>query len=96
VLDNLICAAYKQNLTLRESGFRVLESRAQLGIAVGNLLPQTQSMTGGHTRQAFSLETANRAANASNPKTGPAGGTTQEATAAGSRAGAVRRSWTSR
>src|SRR5262249_35737380 len=39
VLDSLICAAYKQNLTLREAGFRVLQARAQLGIAVGNFFP---------------------------------------------------------
>ncbi|HYV36676.1 MAG TPA: efflux transporter outer membrane subunit [Gemmataceae bacterium] len=42
VLDQLICHAYRQNLTLREAGFRVLQARAQLGIAAGNLLPQTQ------------------------------------------------------
>jgi NodT family efflux transporter outer membrane factor (OMF) lipoprotein len=60
VLDSLICAAYKQNLTLREAGFRVLQARAQLGIAVGNFFPQTQAMTGDYMRQAISLETANR------------------------------------
>jgi NodT family efflux transporter outer membrane factor (OMF) lipoprotein len=71
LLDHLICTAYKQNLTLREAGFRVLEARAQLGIAVGNFFPQTQSAMGGHTRQAFSLETANRTVNPSSPNTGP-------------------------
>src|SRR6202142_1123561 len=30
VLSSLICFAYKQNLTLRQAGFRVLEARAQL------------------------------------------------------------------
>jgi NodT family efflux transporter outer membrane factor (OMF) lipoprotein len=61
VLDDLICAAYKQNLTLRQAGFRVLEARAQLGITVGNLFPQTQSMIGGYQHQAISAETAGRA-----------------------------------
>ena len=32
-----------QNLTLRVAGARILEARAQLGIAVGNLFPQSQS-----------------------------------------------------
>jgi NodT family efflux transporter outer membrane factor (OMF) lipoprotein len=60
VLDDLICAAYKQNLPLREAGFRVLQARAQLGIAIGNLLPQTQQMMGGYLREATSAATANR------------------------------------
>jgi NodT family efflux transporter outer membrane factor (OMF) lipoprotein len=47
VLNDLICYAYKQNLTLREAGFRVLQARAQLGIAVGELLPQLQTASGG-------------------------------------------------
>jgi NodT family efflux transporter outer membrane factor (OMF) lipoprotein len=47
VLNELICFAYNQNLTLREAGFRVLQARAQYGIALGELLPQTQTMTGG-------------------------------------------------
>ncbi|OAI49018.1 hypothetical protein AYO44_01035 [Planctomycetaceae bacterium SCGC AG-212-F19] len=60
VLDNLICTAYQQNLTLRQAGFRVLEARAQLGIAVGNLFPQLQNMTGSYQREAVSQETAGR------------------------------------
>src|SRR5262245_32138293 len=35
VLDSLICYAYRQNLTLRVAGFRVLEARAQMAIDVG-------------------------------------------------------------
>src|SRR5262249_1716051 len=42
VLNDLVQTAYRQNLTLREAGFRVLEARAQLGIAIGQLFPQTQ------------------------------------------------------
>jgi NodT family efflux transporter outer membrane factor (OMF) lipoprotein len=60
VLDDLICTAYRQNLTLRQAGFRVLEARAQLGIAVGTLFPQLQDMTGSYQREAVSVETANR------------------------------------
>jgi NodT family efflux transporter outer membrane factor (OMF) lipoprotein len=60
VLDNLICTAYHQNLTLRQAGFRVLEARAQLCISVGTLFPQLQNMTGSYQREATSTETANR------------------------------------
>lgn len=58
-LDSLICLAYQQNLTLREASFRVLQARGQLGIAVGNLFPQIQQMTGSYTRNAISRATAN-------------------------------------
>lgn len=46
VLDHLINSAYRQNLPLRQAGVRVLEARAQLGIARGNLFPQSQQATG--------------------------------------------------
>jgi NodT family efflux transporter outer membrane factor (OMF) lipoprotein len=46
VLDRLIDRAYKENLSLRIAGVRVLEARAQLGIAVGELFPQTQQASG--------------------------------------------------
>lgn len=42
VLDRLIDTAYRQNLGLQVAGVRVVEARAQLGIAVGDLYPQTQ------------------------------------------------------
>jgi NodT family efflux transporter outer membrane factor (OMF) lipoprotein len=41
-LDRLIDIAYHQNLTLLAAGTRVLEARAELGIAVGEFYPQTQ------------------------------------------------------
>jgi NodT family efflux transporter outer membrane factor (OMF) lipoprotein len=59
VLDDLVCTAYRQNLTLREASFRVLEARAQLAIARGELFPQTQTATGSYSRVALSLENAN-------------------------------------
>ncbi len=46
VLDRLIDRAYQENLSLRIAGIRVLEARAQLGIAVGELFPQTQQASG--------------------------------------------------
>jgi NodT family efflux transporter outer membrane factor (OMF) lipoprotein len=59
VLDALVCDAYRQNLTLRQAGFRVLQARAQLGIAVGNIFPQTQQAAGDRIRNALSTEVAN-------------------------------------
>ena len=46
VLDQLIDRAYRENLSLRIAGVRVLEARAQLGIAIGGLFPQTQQAFG--------------------------------------------------
>jgi NodT family efflux transporter outer membrane factor (OMF) lipoprotein len=59
ILDDLICFAYKQNLTLREAGYRVLYARAQLGIAIGTIMPQTQSITGDYDRITKSIANAN-------------------------------------
>ena len=55
-LDRLVTEASSQNLTLREAGFRVLEARAQLGIATGNLFPQQQNATGGFQRLAVTKD----------------------------------------
>ncbi len=60
VLNALICDAYRQNLTLREAGFRVLQARAQLGVARGEFFPQTQAATGSFNQKAVSVEVANR------------------------------------
>lgn len=46
VLDQLIDMAYSQNLTLLAAGMRVLEARAQLGVAIGEFYPQTQQADG--------------------------------------------------
>jgi NodT family efflux transporter outer membrane factor (OMF) lipoprotein len=46
VLDRLIDRAYRENLPLRIAGVRVLEARAQLGIATGELYPQIQQAFG--------------------------------------------------
>jgi len=58
VLDRLIDCAYRQNLSLREAGFRILQARAQRGIAVGRLFPQTQDAFGKYVRQASGLREA--------------------------------------
>jgi NodT family efflux transporter outer membrane factor (OMF) lipoprotein len=46
VLDRLIERAYRENLSLRSAGVRVLQARAQLGIALGEFYPQTQQAFG--------------------------------------------------
>ena len=46
ILNSMICRAYQQNPNLRAVGARVLQARAQAGIAVGNLFPQSQKAQG--------------------------------------------------
>ena len=46
VLDRLIKIAYDQNLDLVSAGTRVLEARAELGVAIGEFYPQLQHGTG--------------------------------------------------
>jgi hypothetical protein len=53
-LNRLVFAAYEQNLPLKVAGMRVLEARAQLGVAKGGLFPQEQRATGYYTRSQFS------------------------------------------
>src|SRR5450631_4853461 len=65
ILDQLIEIAYAQNLTLLSAGTRVLQARAQLGIAIGEFFPQKQQAKGAVTYNLLSQ--ANPAAN---PTTG--------------------------
>ncbi|MBI2824451.1 MAG: efflux transporter outer membrane subunit [Planctomycetia bacterium] len=60
VLDRLVADSYRQNLTLREAGFRILQNRALLGIAIGSFFPQQQYAQGDYFRNAISTEAANR------------------------------------
>ncbi len=46
VLDQLIDIAYDQDLTLVAAGTRVLQARAELGVAIGEFYPQTQHGNG--------------------------------------------------
>jgi NodT family efflux transporter outer membrane factor (OMF) lipoprotein len=62
ILNDLVESAYAQNLTLREAGFRVLEARAALGVAVGEIFPQTQTVSADYTRRGVSENVANRIA----------------------------------
>ncbi len=54
VLNDLIEKAYQQNPSLQIAGLRILESRAQLGIAKGNIYPQQQQAGGSATRNRIS------------------------------------------
>ncbi len=60
VLNDLVQSAYEQNLSLREAGFRVLQARAQLGVARGEWFPQEQAHVGGYSADGMSVNTANR------------------------------------
>jgi outer membrane protein TolC len=50
LLNQLVVNAYRQNLTLRQAGFRVLQARAIRGIAVGEIFPQQQTLNGSYRR----------------------------------------------
>jgi NodT family efflux transporter outer membrane factor (OMF) lipoprotein len=63
ILDTLIQTAYRQNLTLRAAGLRILEARAQRAIVVGELFPQTQQAFGDYTRNALSANNINNPPN---------------------------------
>lgn len=56
-LEELILTAYGQNLTLREAGFRIHESRALQAVAIGGLFPQQQTAFGAYSRQMLSFGT---------------------------------------
>ena len=58
VLDGLVETAYGQNLSLTTAGLRVLEARAILGVAAGNLYPQVQQGTADLTRVGLSRNRA--------------------------------------
>jgi NodT family efflux transporter outer membrane factor (OMF) lipoprotein len=55
-LNELVTCAYRQNLTLREAGFRVLQARAALAIARGEIFPQRQTASGSYTRSAIAVD----------------------------------------
>jgi outer membrane protein TolC len=61
VLSKLIELVYHNNYSLKIAGLRVLEARAQLGIAVGNLYPQLQQANGNATYTSVSKNAANTA-----------------------------------
>ena len=46
ILNQLVQTAYTQNLSLRAAGVRILNARAEVGIAIGDLYPQQQGANG--------------------------------------------------
>jgi NodT family efflux transporter outer membrane factor (OMF) lipoprotein len=54
-LSKLIDTSYRQNLSLQVAGLRVMEARAQLGIATGLKYPQSQSVGGGYAYSRSSI-----------------------------------------
>jgi NodT family efflux transporter outer membrane factor (OMF) lipoprotein len=54
VLDQLIETAYRENLTLRIAGLRVLQFRALLGVSKGEFFPQSQQAFGNIQRNRIS------------------------------------------
>ncbi len=59
VLTRLVETAYRQNRTLQSAGLRVLEARAQLGIAIGSFYPQVQNAVGSYSYNYTSRNGAN-------------------------------------
>jgi NodT family efflux transporter outer membrane factor (OMF) lipoprotein len=59
VLNSLVEMAYQQNLPLQIAGLRILEARAQLGIAIGNQYPQLQQAGGSATKNRLSENSPN-------------------------------------
>jgi NodT family efflux transporter outer membrane factor (OMF) lipoprotein len=60
-LDNLIELAVHQNLSLQIGGLRILEARAQLGVAVGEQYPQNVAPVAGASAVGLSRRAANSA-----------------------------------
>src|SRR5262249_12411371 len=69
VLDRLLAQAYRDTLPLQQASVRVLEARAQLGIAVGEIFPQSQQGVGSVQYNRIS----DRAATAALPTGGSSG-----------------------
>jgi NodT family efflux transporter outer membrane factor (OMF) lipoprotein len=59
VLNSLMHDSYGQNLTLRQAGERIMAAKAGRDIAIGNIFPQTQNISGSHT--------VNKASNRTSP-----------------------------
>jgi NodT family efflux transporter outer membrane factor (OMF) lipoprotein len=56
-LDALVELAYRQNPTLEAAGLRVVQAQALRGIAIGQLFPQTQTVSASFARQQISRNT---------------------------------------
>ncbi len=62
VLDELVELAYRQNLPLQIAGLRIVEARAQLGVATGQQYPQVQAAFGSATAVGISENAASAVA----------------------------------
>jgi NodT family efflux transporter outer membrane factor (OMF) lipoprotein len=51
LLNELVQTAYRQNLSLREAGMRVMQARAQRALVTGNFFPQEQALLGSYSRE---------------------------------------------
>lgn len=58
-LDRLIDLAYRQNLPLQIAGLRIVEARAQLGLATGKQYPQLQQAFAGASALGLTQQEAN-------------------------------------
>lgn len=67
VLNNLIDVAHAQNLDLQIAGYRIMEARANLGIAVGEFFPQLQEGIGSATHTKISKNAPNTGRMPDNP-----------------------------
>lgn len=54
-LNELVTCAYRQNLTLRQAGYRILAARATRDMVVGNIFPQQQGAQGSYLRNAAAV-----------------------------------------
>ena len=59
-LDRLVELAYQQNLPLQIAGLRIVEARAQLGVATGQQYPQIRSPSPARSAVGLSEHTARR------------------------------------
>ena len=59
VLNSLVEDAYRQNLTLQIAGLRIFQTRAQLGVLIGNIYPQQQQGRGGASHNRISENSPN-------------------------------------
>jgi len=58
-IEQLINTAVRQNLTLREAGYRILQARAARAMVAGSLFPQEQEAFGAQARLSASKAAAN-------------------------------------
>jgi NodT family efflux transporter outer membrane factor (OMF) lipoprotein len=58
VLTRLVQEGYRENLSLRAAGLRVIQAQARRAIAIGDLFPQEQTLSGAYLHSVQSANTA--------------------------------------